>query len=192
MIVGDLEYLMGSLPNLTFQDTDEVRSKVFSILRAYAAPSVSEKKPISFLDAEARKFLGPSTYRTFQQIDLTAIHTEPFQKSKNKQLAAFSKFMYALKKDIRQLRISRKNGEDPMTKKTKLPLVPGNPLQEELQLLKWQWDKLEELSIGHYTDFGALVIYKLKLSLLLRWWGFDQERGYENFLNNTKMTADGR
>ena len=138
------------------------------------------------IDGEARKFLNPKAYRVFQQIDLNTIHSDAFQKSKNKVLGAFSKYMYSLKRDIEQLRISRKNGLESTTKKPSLPFVPGNPLEEEIQLLKWQWDKLEELSIGHYADFGALVIYKLKLLLLLRWWGFDKEQGFANFLNRQK------
>lgn len=192
MITGDLEYMISSLPYLTFQDTDEERSKVFSILEKYASSSESEKNLIPLLDAEAKKFLAPKAYRIFEQIDLETIYSASFQKSKNQELAAFSTYMYSLKKDIRQLRISRINGVESATKKASMPLIPGNPLEEELQLLRWQWDKLEALSIGHYADFGALVIYKLKLLLLLRWWGFDQEKGFEKFLNSTKMTEDGR
>ncbi len=59
MITGDLEYVMSSLPYLSFQDTDEERSKVFSILKKYAAPSEAEKGIIVILEEEARKFLNP-------------------------------------------------------------------------------------------------------------------------------------
>ncbi len=102
--------------------------------------------------------------------------------------------MYSLKKDIEQLRISRKNGLDhPQQKNHSLPLVPGTPLEEEIQLLKWQWDKLEELSIGHYADFGALVIYKLKLLIYCYDGGvLTKNRGFDNFLNITKKTEHGR
>ncbi len=193
MIAGNLEYLMSSLPYLSFQDTVEERSKVFSILKKYTNPSESEKDIIAILEDEAHKFLSPSAYRTFQQIDFSTIYSDAFRKSKNKVLAAFSNYMYALKRDIQQLRISRKDGTSTSAaKKQALPLVPGTPLEEEIQLLKWQWDKLEELSIGHYADLGALSIYKLKLLLLLRWWGFDPEQGFDNFLDSTKKTEDGR
>ncbi len=101
--------------------------------------------------------------------------------------------MHYLKKGVQQLRILRKNsGEASIPKKPPLPLEPGTPLEEETQLIKWQWDKLEELSLGHYSDFGALAIYKLKLLLLERWWSFDQEQGFAIFLNATKMTPHGR
>ncbi|KPM30880.1 Hypothetical protein I595_2857 [Croceitalea dokdonensis DOKDO 023] len=192
MISGDLEYTISSLPYLSFQDTAEERSKVLSILKKYAHPSESEKDLITILDGETRKFLPQKAYEIFQQIELNTIHSEAFQKSGNNVLAAFSSYMHSLKKDVQQLRIFRRNESESTTKKLPLPLVPGTPLEEEIQLLQWQWDKLEELSLGHYADFGALVIYKLKLQLLLRWWGFDQEQGFENFLNTTKRMEDGR
>lgn len=187
MITGNLEYVMCSLPNLSFQDKDEERSRVFSILKKYAGPSEVEKSIIVILEEEASKFLSLKAFRIYQQIDLKNIHSEAFQKSKNTVLAAFSTYVFSLKTDIQQLRISRKNGVDSSTtKKPLLPLVPGTPMEEEIQLLKWQWGKLEELSVGYYADFGALCLYKLKLLILLRWWSFDQERGFDNFLNITK------
>ena len=192
MITGDLEYLMNSLPYLSFQDTEEERSKVGSLLRKYAAPSVAEKGIIAILEEEAKKFLNPKAYRIFQQVSLETIHWESFQESKNNVLATFSKYVYGLKKDLQQLRISRKQKTESAVKKSTLPMVPGTPLEEEIQLLQWQWNKLEEISIGHYADFGALVIYKLKLLLLMRWWSFDQEQGFDNFLNSTKKSEYGR
>ena len=193
MIAGNLEYVMSSLPYLSFQDAVEERSKVLPILKKYAGASATEKSIAAILDEEAHKFLNPKDYRLFQQISFTTIHTEAFRQSKNKVLAAFSNFSHSLKKDLEQLRILRKKGTDPSTvKNPPLPSLQGNPLEVEVQLLKLQWDKLEELSIGHYTDFGALCLYKLKLLLLLRWWSFDQKEGFDNFLNSTKGTEHGR
>ncbi|MBK7409933.1 MAG: hypothetical protein IPJ40_18935 [Saprospirales bacterium] len=171
MISGNLEYLMNSLPNLSFQDTQEVRLQVSSILRKYAGPSVEEKSLIDLLDAEAEKFLTPGASNLLRQIELNTIHHTAFKQSKNKVLSAFSKYAFSLKDAIMQLRIShRKDVNQPSSQKQPLTITPGTPLEEEIQLLKLQWDKLEELSIGHYTDFSALVTYKLKLMILLRWW----------------------
>ncbi|MHA7831523.1 MAG: hypothetical protein ACX93O_10515 [Flagellimonas sp.] len=193
MIAGNLEYLMSSLPYLSLQDTEEVRSMVHSVLKKYADSSKGEKDTVAILDEEAQKFLNPKDYCLFQQIDLDTIHSENFKTHRNKVLAEFSTYLHNLKEGIQQLRILRKNsGEASIPKKPPLPLEPGNPLEEETQLIKWQWDKLEELSLGHYSDFGALAIYKLKLLLLERWWSFDQEQGFAIFLNATKMTPHGR
>jgi hypothetical protein len=32
-----------------------------------------------------------------------------------------------------------------------------------------RWQRLEELSQGHYFDLGALIVYALKLNILWRW-----------------------
>ncbi|RKN79675.1 hypothetical protein [Ulvibacterium marinum] len=187
MITGNLEYVMSSFPHLYFQDSDEERLRVFSILRKYAGPSGEEKSIIAILDEEAGNYLTSRASRTLQQITLEDIHKEIFQRSKNKILSAFSTYVHRLKSDIEQLRVSRKKRVDAtMAKKQPLPLTLGTPLEEEIQILKMQWDKLDGLSIGHYTDFGALIIYKLKLLLLLRWWSFDQKVGFDNFLHITK------
>ncbi|PRX55414.1 DUF2764 family protein [Flagellimonas meridianipacifica] len=187
MIAGNLEYLMASLPHLSFQDTVEERSKVLSLFRKYAG-SLEDKEDMAIvLEEEAQRFLGTMDYEIFQKVDLNTIHQETFQKSKNKVLSTFSKYMNALKIDLERLRISRKNAKEPSDlNKQFLPLIQGTPLEEEQQILKWQWNTLEELSIGHYTDFEALCLYKLKLLLLLRWWSFDEKIGFDNFLNLTK------
>ena len=187
MSSGDLEYLMASLPYLSFEDSNEVRSRVSSILKKYTNPSEVKKNIVAILEEEAIKFLTPEASRLFCEIDLNTIHTWKFQRSKNNLLADFSKYMYNLKRELKQLRISRsKEDRESLSKKQQLPITPGNPLEEELLLLQLQCEKLESLSLVHYTDFTALITYKLKLMLLLRWWGFDTEKGFELFLQTTK------
>lgn len=186
MITGNLEYLMSSLPYLSFQDTQEERSRIFSLFKKYAGPLETETEITTILDKEAGKFLSPKAFYLLQKIRLQDIHEEFFQKSGNAVLASFSTYMYRLKKDLVALRNSRKKGSDVSSaSKQNLPLIPGNPLEEEKQLIQWQWAKLEALSLGHYADFTALILYKLQLLVLLRWWGFDQEKGFERFLNST-------
>ena len=187
MMAGNLEYLMSSLPHLSFLDTAEERSKVLSLFQKYGDGSEETKGIVGILEEETSKFLSKKDYELFQQVDLNTIHSEVFQKGKNKGLSAFSKYMNALKTDLQQLRILRKDGENPSNaKQPTMPLNPGTPLEEEIQLLQWQWDTLEELSLGHYADFEALCLYKLKLLLLLRWWSFDEKIGFDHFLNLTK------
>lgn len=187
MISGNLEYLMSSLPNLSFQNTQEVRLRVASTLRKYAGPPAEEKKLIDILDDEAKKFLTPGFYRLLRRINLNTIHHTTFQHSKNGMLSAFSNYAFSLKEAIRQLRISRRKEADPISsQKHPLPITPGTPLEEEIQLLKLQWNKLDELSIGHYADFSAVIIYKLKLMILLRWWSFNIDKGFEAFSRLTK------
>lgn len=44
-----------------------------------------------------------------------------------------------------------------------------SPLEAERILDQERWNKLEDLSSGHYFDFDFLIIYGLKLLLLWRW-----------------------
>jgi hypothetical protein len=185
MIGGNLEYTMSSLPYLTFQASQEARTKVVSLIRKYAGAPEGEIDLISIFEAEAAKFLTPKQRRVLEEIDLEHIHEPGFQERGNRVLASFSAYRYQLKSDLRELRILRRSGLKVVTG-AKLPLAPGSPLEEEVQLMRWQWEKLDELSIGRYADFGALCAYKLKLLLLQRLWDFDREKGFEKFERITK------
>jgi hypothetical protein len=61
----------------------------------------------------------------------------------------------------------------------------GTPLDKEIQIMKHQWDQLEELSVGYFADLDALIIYKIKLLILLRWWSFKFEKGFKTFTQIT-------
>lgn len=190
MIAGNLEYLMSSLPYLSFDDSEQARYRVISLLGKYAGPSKADQNPVAILEHESGKYLSPGKTEILRSIRLENIHEPGFRKQGNKILSAFSDYMCRLKEDIRQLRLARRNaGEASAVSIPSLPLVPGTPLEEEIQLMQWQWNTLEALSTGHYADFGALCIYKLKLLLLLRWWGFDTQKGFEIFLNSTETTG---
>jgi flagellar motor switch/type III secretory pathway protein FliN len=100
----------------------------------------------------------------------------------------FSKFTFDLKKEIKKLRIAQKEKEEKSSKSSLEQLMgQGTPLEKEIQIMKYQWEKLEELSIGHYADLEALITYKVKLMILLRWWSFHAEKGFGNF---TRMTTN--
>jgi hypothetical protein len=188
MISGNLEYLMSSLPNLSFQNNEDVRFQVSSILRKYGGASAEELSLVEILDREAEKFLSPTASRLLRRIDLQTIHDPAFQQGPDGVLSAFSKFAFSLKEAVRQLRLARRTPSNESAPGKLLPgLIPGTPLEEEIQLMKFQWDQLEALSIGHYADFGSLVIYKIKLMILIRWWSFDKDLGFETFNRLTKQ-----
>lgn len=54
-----------------------------------------------------------------------------------------------------------------------------SPLEAELALDRFRWEKLEELEKGHYFDIDFLIIYALKLQILKRWERIDSEGGME-------------
>lgn len=43
------------------------------------------------------------------------------------------------------------------------------PFEAEISLDRYRWEKIEELSRGHYFDIDFLVAYALKLKILERW-----------------------
>ena len=186
MLAGNLEYLMSSLPYLTFKGNDEHRSQVKDILNKYAGDSLADGSLSSILDEEASKFLSPQNAHLFQSIQQPTIHEEQFRTSEQPVLAAYASFSYSLKNQIKQLRVARKEKSETGRLEQSLSLTPGNPLEEELQLLELQWKKLELLSTGHHADFGALLIYKMKLQVLERYWSFDSRIGYDVFLKTTQ------
>ena len=187
MIAGDLEYVMTSLHHLFLKDTDRERSRVISIFQRYAGSEEKKENIITLFEEEMDKFLSAKESETLQQIRLQTVHQPIFQKSKIDVLRRFSIYCSRLKKDLYQLRTARKSGKEIATTLESIKdLEPGTPLEEEIQLIQWQWDKLEELMIGHYTDFEAVILFKLKLCVLLRWWSFDEQKGFERFLNLTE------
>ena len=56
-----------------------------------------------------------------------------------------------------------------------------SPLRQEERLLQYRRRLLEEVSVGHFFDLDALVIYYLKLKVLERRASFDQDAGASAF-----------
>ena len=182
MMGGDLEYTMSSLPYLSFQNTDKERERVLGLLKKYAGPAAEEQSPVEILDGEAQQFLPASRFDIFQKINLKNIHEEIFRENKSQVLSAYSTFIFLLKNDIKTWRTA-KNEHDKKSAQNKIENISGDgtPLEKEIQLMKYQWSRLEEFSAGHFADMEALFAYKIKLLILLRWWSFDAEKGLDNF-----------
>ena len=189
MLAGNLEYVMTSLPNLSFSDSETIQHEVSSIFKKYATVDRASSDLISILNDEASKFLSTREFERFKNIELTTIHQLEFQQNKNNVVSEFSGFMVQLKQELKTYRLAKKS-EESIGKVTYEFIIdlPKNPLEAELQLLKLQWHKLEQLSLGHYSDLSALILYKLKLQLLLRWWSFDTEIGFSVFRKTLNET----
>ena len=186
MIKGDLEYLMASLPYLSFSSSEESKKTVFDCLMKYSDSGMSDLPLDRLLDVEATKYLSESRAKFFKEIQLDKLHEDAFLNSGLSLLADFSEYVTNLRKELRVLRLARREATDPVTlERLPSPMKPGNPLEEEIRILQLQWDRIDALSAMHFADFSALVAYKLKLLILLRLWSFDQEKGYEIFVETT-------
>jgi hypothetical protein len=192
MLSGNLEYLISSLPDLVFSKAEERQSRVSSLLHKYAVMAEDSQDLVTILTAEAKKFTTNAQYEYLKDLQFNTVHHESFMNSSYKVVSQFSHFMYALKREIRDLRMARLSDKNPQSTTFEfIPELSADPLEAEEQLLEVQWHKLNELSIGHYADFSALLLYKLKLQLLLRWWGFDREKGMSNLKKYIKIEQYG-
>jgi hypothetical protein len=187
MISGNLEYLMSSLPELSFPGTVAARRKVYALLQHYAATEEEEPDLIRILDDEAAKFLSRRDLSLLQNIRLDRIYQPEYQASRCRLLARFAQYDAQLRQQVADLRKRRRNNG---AKEGPPPgadwLASGDPLHEESQLQQLRWQQVEELASGHYADLAALVAYKLKLLILRRQWSFDARRGTKLFRELTK------
>lgn len=191
MISGNLEYLMTSLPQLLFTNSVEARHRVYAIFKAYALNEESSSLT-NILNQEAAKYLSPNKEKIFNLIELKTIHASEFQNSEYSVLSEFSTFYATLKHKLKSLRETRKESSElTNASKNTIVLEPGNPLEQEIQIMHLQWQEIENLSIGHFSDFNALLAYKIKLLLMQRWWNFDEAVGFDKYLDLIKMRNDG-
>lgn len=191
MLSGNLEYLITSLPYLQFTDAIEARNRVTGIFKAYAS-NREFSSLINILNQESAKYLSPKEQSLFKKIELEIIHTAEFLNSKYRVLSGFSTFNLKLKTKLKSLRENRMEASEYSNKsRNAIELEAGNPLEQEIQIMHLQWREVEKLSIGHYSDFDSLIGYKIKLLLLQRWWSFDEEVGFEKYLDLIKTRDNG-
>lgn len=189
---ANLEYLICSLPHLTFDDAETTRLRVVSLLKKYAQTDVQQDGVVAILEAEAKRFLSPRTFDLFEQINVSNILESDNWKGFSEVLRDYSAFISRMRIELKRLRIARKEGAEASALETlSFAFITGNPLEEELQLIQLQWNELEALAAGHYSDLDALILYKMKLLLLERWWSFNQEKGFEAFVRTTSTLANG-
>ena len=184
MIGSDLEYLMSSLPYLAFENTKEAKEQILNLLHRYEGSDQKSSSPIDILDNEAGKFLSPKSFEDFQKIDLNSIHHTFFHNHTSQVVSDFSKSMLQHRKALSEWRnpdVEKKSNHADLVSLLK----DLNPLEREEYLLGHQWKILDDLASGHFADLDALIIYKLKLSILMRWWSFDAQKGYDKFIQIT-------
>lgn len=193
MLTGNLEYVMASLPDLTFSNSETIQHEVTSLFKKYALLTESPTNLIGLLHEEAKKYLSAKQFQRFKAIQLETVHQEKFQNNKNREVSEFAIFINQLKQELKTFRIARKSEETIDKNRYKLINdLPENPLDAELHLLKLQWQKLDMLSVGHYSNISELILYKLKLEVLLRWWSFNETVGFQVFQETLKSGHYGK
>jgi hypothetical protein len=192
MIIGDLEYLISSLPYLSFSNNPEYQEKVKTLFQSYIEEGEEEMDPAGMLDLEAAKFVSGKSLSLLRDLELDRIHESTYRHRGSRVLEKFSQYVLRQKEALKEIRLHRKDSPSSNGRQdTNLLSLEGSPLEQEVQLMKYQWEQLEELSGGHYADLEALILYKLKLLVLLRWWHFDARLGFKRFLELTKEKEYG-
>ncbi len=182
MNTGDLEYLMCSLPELSFDLEGHNRKAVESLLSSYSGILAGDSRAVQSLNLEAAKFLPDHKSKLFTELELENLHEERFRISPLKILSDFANFRYEMRNAILTYRRSLKNPPLKGTEPVHLPDLDGNPLENEIRLLRFQWNRLEDMAHGQHSGFGALLIYRFRLLLLNRLWSFQARRGFRNYL----------
>ncbi|MBN2781009.1 MAG: DUF2764 family protein [Candidatus Marinimicrobia bacterium] len=131
----------------------------------------------SFLE-EAQKWMSPAdlTYLNEARIDRYDPHKTPGI------YTDYLEFELTLREELARYRRAAKEGYD--YKFVHIPpslIKEGNPLENELNLMKYRWQWLEEREFAHYSDPDFFVLYFLKLQILQRAARLKQEAGEAAF-----------
>ncbi len=119
--------------------------------------------------------------KDWQVLDLCSRETLLEQNSQQPTLKQWLEFETGLRNELVKVRASRKKIEpakylrrDGYSESSLYHIAMNSHripslVDAEKFLDQQRWQKLEELSFGHYFDLGALIIYCLKLRILWRW-----------------------
>lgn len=117
----------------------------------------------------------------FEILKTESIDGEYVFKNIHSILSQFQEFDTDLRNELAKVRSSRKHTdvakylrreryiEPPIAHLAMNAYRSPSPLEGERILDEARWQKLEELSFGHYFDLEFLFIYALKLLILERW-----------------------
>jgi len=158
-------YLVSQLPALDFN----------------AVPTIT---PEAFLE-EAEKWLPNSALRLLGQVAENGVAASSTGGQRLPgSLSGLVEFKAQLHEDVALWRQARRSGEDYRPRVFDRSAVEeGTPLEVERNLMKLEWDLLEELEAEHHFDLERLVVFLCKLLVVQRLEIFDREEGMRVFRN---------
>lgn len=162
--MSNMVYLLCSLPSLNFVQVP----------------------PISFDDFyyDSKKQLSKKHFRMLETVDLKEMDSDEKGKLKH-----FTGLYSDLIGDLTEMRNAK--AEKRPTRLAHLPqsVTELNPLDREKQIMRWQWDRLDDLEAGNTFTLVNLFVYKLKLQILHRLHSMEPDRGrqvFESVINDAK------
>jgi len=146
-------YLISSLPALSYGKTPPISLEEF---RGMAKNELSS--------------------RSFKVLDQVSIRAVDSKVRKSKVKSVFN-MQLALLEDISEIRKSRTENRKAIPGHLPGSLLEVNPLDREMQIMQWQWEKLDAIATGKSFTLAEVIVYKLKLQLLFRMNSFSIKRG---------------
>jgi len=146
-------YLMCSLPSLSFGQSPPITFEEFNDM--------------------ARSQLSAKQYRMLEQMSMQEMGEE----GRKPRLKSVKDMLEGLKKDLMEIREARAVRRQPKPEQLPESVLEKNPLDRELQILLWQWEKLDAMVVGKNFTLADVIVYKMKLQLLFRIQSFKPERG---------------
>jgi hypothetical protein len=136
---------------------------------------------------DCRNWLGKTEFSILEKLSL--LPTESSAASGNSLAAAWYRWETCLRNRIARTRKSAFTAEaedytlpeedffSEVERGVQDAFALSNPLEREKLLDALRWTLIENLEAGHIFDFDRLCAYKLKLMLVEKWQGREQEKG---------------
>ena len=115
-------YLMTSLPSL----------------------SLGEAPPITIdeFNDDAKRQLSARHFKALQSVDIQKLDAKVGVRS-------ISSLLNSIKKDLSEVRAAKAQNRQAKPERMPNSLLRGNPMEREMNILQWQWEELQDLSLIH-------------------------------------------
>lgn len=146
-------YLMCSLPTLSFGQSPPITIEEFRDM--------------------AKNQLNARQFKMLEKVSMQDLNA----KSGKNRPKSLKQMLDGLQKDLIKIRNARSARQQVKPDHLPASVLEENPLDRELQIMQWQWEKLDAMTVGKAFTLSDVIVYKMKLELLFRTQSFDAEKG---------------
>lgn len=130
-------------------------------------------KNLAEFDANAREQLSESEYKKMTSCNIRSINDW----SGKGALRAYITDSQNLQKDIIKFRKAKQDEYRPNLSHLPESIIALNPLEREIAIMKWQWERLSDVEFLQNFTLTEIIIFRLKFQLVLRYQSFDTNKG---------------
>lgn len=146
-------YLICSLPTMSFGDS----------------PPITEEE----FDHVSKTELSASKYRILEEVSIRLADCNTASKLSKR----IHRILEDLQLDVSEIRRNKSINQTSNTQFLPKIVLSADPLKREIEIMKWLWEKIEELESGKTFTMSEVIAYKLKLQILHRLNSFNKENG---------------